>query len=570
MEKKRILISIILMITVLLLISALSACNHSHNPIHMDANEGSCTEKGNIECWYCSGCDKYFIDEDCSEELEENEVFTEFHHNWGQWMTVTAATCSTAGIKVRECIECGELENEIIPASHLWGEWHQEVAPTCISDGLLRRECSLNDGGYEEKTIKASEVYHQYKWGSCVYCGKLYDIDSNDINTTNIALATAANWQRYNNKSATTTVTITDAEIALGVNGSEKAVSIKASAQIDLVRTWKDGVLTIDITAKPTKIDLAVNVGTTDLTGTIKDVLSTWVNLDKLTGIEFKGQAFYKYGSEEKTIGIRNLSVTGLASAIPALKAENENITDEAWDIKFDTNGDCEYENEVSYNLSSLDLANNPTIGGILKGLFNEGYNLDLIGIIEGLLLNQTMLDFSNATNAAYADNHYENNGIKATENFNFVKEIWDQIKDKEALNALIGDLAIDDVKIGNAVVDIPVADILKQFIGKDTLANLLPDLLAKIEGNMSVSGDVAGGVFTNLYATISGTKVSLTNANVNTLVDEIVTPLLTSIENIPSEVDSIIDQVLPAITEGTAYISLGTIVVDSDFMVIN
>ena len=568
MEKKRILISIILMITVSALISALSACNHSHNPIHMDANEGSCTEKGNIECWYCSGCDKYFTDEDCSEELEENEVFTEFHHNWGQWMTVTAATCSTAGIKVRECIECGELENEIIPASHLWGEWHQEAAPTCISDGLLRRECSLNDGGYEEKTIKASEAYHQYKWGSCVYCGKLYDIDSNDINTTNIALATAANWQRYNNKSATTTVTINDAEIAIGVNGSEKTISIKASAQIDLVRTWKDGVLTIDITAKPTKIDLAVNVGTSDMTSTVKSLLGAYVNLDKLTGIEFKGQAFYNYGSEEKTIGIRNLSVTGLASAIPALKAENESITDEAWDIKFDTNEDGVYENEVSYNLSSLDLANDPTIGGILKGLFNEGYNLDLIGIIEGLLLNQTMLDFSNASNAVYANNYYENSGLKVTENFNFISEVWDQISDKEAVNALFG--TIYYVKIGSAVVDIPVADILKQFIGKDTLANLLPDLLDKIEGNMTVSGDVAGGVFTNLDATISGTKITLNKETVNTLVDEILMPLLGSIENIAGNVNDMIDTILPAVTEGSAYISLGTIVVDSDFTVIN
>ena len=558
MEKKRILTSIILMITVLALISALSACYHSHNPIHMDANEGSCTEKGNIECWYCSGCDKYFTDEDCSEELEENEVFTEFHHNWGQWMTVTAATCSTAGIKVRECIECGELENEIIPASHLWGEWHQEVAPTCISDGLLRRECSLNDGGYEEKAIKASEVYHQYKWGSCVYCGKLYDIDSNDINTTNIALATAANWQRYNNKSATTTVTITDAEIALGVNGSEKAVSIKASAQIDLVRTWKDGELTIDITAKPTKITPVVL--DKDLTDTVLGMLEKTVNLSKLTSLTFTGQAFYKYGSEEKTIGVRNLKVTGLKSAIPALKDVTDN-----WTIEFDTNGDKIYENEVSYNLSKLDLANDPTIGAILPKLFNEGYNLDLIGIIEGLLLNQTMLDFSNSANAAYADNHYENNGLKVTENFNFVKEIWDQIGDKAMIEGLLSQAKFE---IGDHEVSLP--NLVKSILGVNTLENLLDDVFKRVEGTMSVSGDVDGGVFTNLHANISGTKVSLTNANVNTLVNEIVNPLLTSIEDIPSEVTGIIDQILPVITEGTAYISLGTIVVDSDFMVIN
>ena len=187
--------------------------------------------------------------------------------------------------------------------------------------------------------------------------------------------------------------------------------------------------------------------------------------------------------------------------------------------------------------------------------------------ILLSLLLNQTMLDFSNATNAAYADNHYENNGIKVTENFNFVKEIWDQIKDKEALNALIGDLAIDDVKIGNAVVDIPVAGILKQIIGKDTLANLLPDLLAKIEGNMSVSGDVDGGVFTSLDATLAGTRISLTQDNVNYIVENVVNPILGGI-SMDGTVKGIVDNVIKGVTEGTAYISLGTITVSSTFTV--
>ena len=380
------------------------------------------------------------------------------------------------------------------------------------------------------------------------------------VTAENAQTATEANWAKIDNKSAKTSVTITDAEIALGVNGSEKAVSIKASAQIDLVRTWKDGVLTIDITAKPTKIALAVKVGTSDMTNTVKNVLKTWVDLDKLTGIEFKGQAFYKYGSEEKTIGVRNLKVTGLKSAIPALK----DVTDD-WDIKFKS-GDS-YVSEVSYNLSSLDLANDPTIGGILKGLFNEGYNLDLIGIIEGLLLNQTMLDFSNASGAAYENNHYEASGIKVSDNLNFISEVWDQIKSKDALNDLIGDLAIDDVKIGNAVVDIPVAGILKQIIGKDTLANLLPDLLAKIEGNMTVSGDVDGGVFTSLDATLAGTKISLTQDNVNYIVENVVNPILGGI-SMDGTVKGIVDNVIKGVTEGTAYISLGTITVSSTFTV--
>ena len=375
------------------------------------------------------------------------------------------------------------------------------------------------------------------------------------VTAENAQTATEANWAKIDNKSATTSVTITDAEIALGVNGNTKAASIKASAQIDLVRTWKDGVLTINITAKPTKIDLAVNVGS-DMTSTVKNVLKTWVDLDKLTGIEFKGQAFYKYGSEEKTIGIRNLSVTGLKSAIPALT--DENITDEAWAIKFKS-GDS-YVSEVSFNLGDIDLSG---AQDILDMVFGEGYQLDLVGLIEGLLVNQTMLDFSNASNAAYADNHYENNGIKVTENLNFVKEIWDQIGDKAMIEGLLSNAKIT---IGEHELSLP--SLIKSILGVNTLGNLLDDVFKRVEGTMSVSGDVDGGVFTNLTATISGTKVSLSNANVNTLVDEIVNPLLKSIKGIPENVNDMIGTILPEVTKGTAYISLGTITVDSTFTV--
>ena len=371
------------------------------------------------------------------------------------------------------------------------------------------------------------------------------------VTAENAQTATEANWAKIDNKSAKTTVKIDNAEIALGVNGDKKAVSITASAQIDLVRTWEDGVLTIDITAKPTDMDLAVNVGG-DMSEAAKGVLKQWVDIDKLTGIEFKGQAFYNYGSEEKTIGIRNLSVTGLDSAIPALT--DENITDEAWAIKFKSGNS--YVSEVSFDLGSIDLSG---AQDILNMVFGEGYQLDLVGIVEGLLVNQTMLDFSNSANAAYADNRYENNGLKVTENFNFVKEIWDQISDKAMIEGLLSQAKF---KIGDHEVSVP--KLVKSILGVNTLENLLDDVFKKVEGTMSVSGDVDGGVFTNLHANISGTKVSLTNANVNTLVNEIVNPLLDSIKGVPDMVYTI----LPEVIKGTAYISLGTITVDSTFTV--
>ena len=391
------------------------------------------------------------------------------------------------------------------------------------------------------------------------------------VTAENAQAATEANWAEIDNKSATTTVNINNAEIALGVNGDSKAVSITASAQVTLNRTWADGVLTIDVTAKPTAIGLSVDItgdGRDDLGDAIKTLLAKTVNFDKLTGLEFKAQAFYNYGSEEKTIGVRNMTVSGLASAIPAVVKGNPtaNITDQPYAIKFMNSSSGQYESEVSFDLASIDLSGAQDYIDMILG---EGYNLDLIGIIEGLLLNQTMLDFSNATNAAYADGQYQNN-VKVTDNLNFITEIWNQIQDKSIVGSLLGNYKItvddkgtDDIKDD---VTINISNLLKNILGVNTLDNLLTDLLGKVEGTMSVSGAVEDGIFTSLNATLNGTRIALTQANVEYIVENVANPVIASIDKISEDVQKIIDQVLPVITEGSAYISLGTITVNSTF----
>lgn len=391
------------------------------------------------------------------------------------------------------------------------------------------------------------------------------------VTAENAQAATEANWAEIDNKSATTTVNINNAEIALGVNGDSKAVSITASAQVTLNRTWADGVLTIDVTAKPTAIGLSVDItgdGKDDLGSAIKTLLTKTVNFDKLTGLEFKAQAFYNYGSEAKTIGVRNMTVSGLASAIPAVVSGNPtaNITDEPYAIKFMNSSSGQYESVVSFDLASIDLSGAQDYIDMILG---EGYNLDLIGIIEGLLLNQTMLDFSDATNAAYADGQYQNN-VKVTDNLNFITEIWNQIQDKSIVGSLLGNVKItvddkgtDDIKDD---VTINISNLLKNILGVNTLDNLLTDLLGKVEGTMSVRGAVEDGIFTSLNATLNGTRIALTQANVEYIVENVANPVIASIDKISEDVQKIIDQVLPVITEGSAYISLGTITVNSTF----
>lgn len=381
----------------------------------------------------------------------------------------------------------------------------------------------------------------------------------NKITAENAQEATEANWAEISNKSATTSVTITDAKIALGVNGADAALTLTASAQIDLVRTWENGMLTIDITAKPTKIAFGGTYGT--LINQIKGALEAYVNFDKLTGLEFKGQAFYNYGSEEKTIGVKNMTVSGLASAIPAL--DDDNITDDAWPIRFLNSDSGQYESEVSYNLADLNglIEGNAVVSGVLSKLFNEGYTLDLTAIIEDLLVNQTMLDFSDATSATYEDGVYKNT-VKATDNLSFITEIWNQISDKSAISNMLQDFVLEDIKIGDGTFNIPVTGILKELLGKSDFSNLVPDILAKVNGNMTVEGTIENDIFTSLKATLSNPTISLTSANVKYLIENVLNPILTA----AGVNNPLVGTVIGAVEEGSASVSLGTITVNSTF----
>ena len=156
----------------------------------------------------------------------------------------------------------------------------------------------------------------------------------NKVKVDNAQEASEANWAKKDNKTAKTSVTITDAKIALGVDGDNEAISVTASAKVDLTRKWENGTLTIDIVAQPT---------------------------------DFK-----------------------IELSDPALK---KIITEDHWPIYFDNN---RTKKEVSYDVTKINgLLSEGTVGKVIGGIFNEDYTLDVVSIIDDLLLNQTLLDFS-------------------------------------------------------------------------------------------------------------------------------------------------------------------------------
>ena len=90
------------------------------------------------------------------------EPSTEHVHKYGEYKTLTKATCITPGVEVRTC-SCGEIDSREIKAlGHDWDNGTVTAKSTCTIDGKMVYSCSRCNTTKEE-TIKASG--HQYDSG---------------------------------------------------------------------------------------------------------------------------------------------------------------------------------------------------------------------------------------------------------------------------------------------------------------------------------------------------------------------------------------------------------------------
>ena len=120
-----------------------------HNLVKVEAKAPTCTEPGNIEYWYCKGCDKYFSDAEGKSEINLAQTVI---NATGHKLTKTEAkepTCTEAGNKEYwTCESCGslfrdevgsaeiKLEDVVIPATG-----HHYVNGYCT-------ECGQRDPNY--------------------------------------------------------------------------------------------------------------------------------------------------------------------------------------------------------------------------------------------------------------------------------------------------------------------------------------------------------------------------------------------------------------------------------------
>ncbi|MDE6441570.1 MAG: leucine-rich repeat domain-containing protein, partial [Clostridia bacterium] len=139
-----------------------------HTPVKIYAVTPDCENTGNIDCWQCEECEKYFDNEECETELSEEEVILPVQHNLAEYIE-REATCTQTGrdtyYKCRICekifsdeegTEETTLEDVTYPMlPHTLTKTEAKEA-TCLTKGNMEYwNCSVCDRFYldEDATV---------------------------------------------------------------------------------------------------------------------------------------------------------------------------------------------------------------------------------------------------------------------------------------------------------------------------------------------------------------------------------------------------------------------------------
>lgn len=150
---------------------------------HFPSKAATCTEKGNIEYWYCSGCEKYYSDAAGTVKTTSAKVSTSKNDHDYYWVAdevagvhyqkcrvcgTTTGTSShsggTASCKAQaKCAKCGASYGELDPNTHVNFELRNEVKATETTQGYTGDKYCKDCG----KLIETGEYYSAQCAGGC-------------------------------------------------------------------------------------------------------------------------------------------------------------------------------------------------------------------------------------------------------------------------------------------------------------------------------------------------------------------------------------------------------------------
>lgn len=138
---------------------------------HFPSKAATCTEKGNIEYWYCSGCDNYYSDAAGTVKTTSAKVSTSKNDHDYYWVAdevagvhyqkcrvcgTTTGTSShsggTASCKAQaKCAKCGASYGELDPNTHVNFELRNEVKATETTQGYTGDKYCKDCGAFIER-----------------------------------------------------------------------------------------------------------------------------------------------------------------------------------------------------------------------------------------------------------------------------------------------------------------------------------------------------------------------------------------------------------------------------------
>ena len=139
-----------------------------HTVVKEADKAATCTENGYKGREYCSVCNT---------TIKERTIIPATGHQWGEWHTALAKTCTTDGKEVRVCSKCSEKEERTIPATGHTLKKEEGVVATCTKDGHEGNTVCEVCG----ETLKEGKVIPKlgHDWsnenGKCTRCGESHE-----------------------------------------------------------------------------------------------------------------------------------------------------------------------------------------------------------------------------------------------------------------------------------------------------------------------------------------------------------------------------------------------------------
>jgi len=123
-------------------------------PVQVEKIPATCTENGQYE--------KIVSCTVCNTELSctDGDVIPATGHSWGDWNTVTEATCKAEGLEISVCGTCNETQSNMLPKkSHSYNT--VVTPPTCEEKGYTTHTCTACGNNYKDTYTDA--IGHDYE-----------------------------------------------------------------------------------------------------------------------------------------------------------------------------------------------------------------------------------------------------------------------------------------------------------------------------------------------------------------------------------------------------------------------